>query len=328
MERRRVIVFGVIIALGILVGYFCLPSSNDEKDTGGLPVPPGETKGTVPIVSISDTPSARARALFEKALPTVSVKERAETLRKAHELDPKGCWGGAAAAELGDMWRRANNLPTARQWYEVAAAADISPETRQKITEALAAMRKDTAGPTTLSRVKMLTYKVQPNDSLWKIAKRYATTIGALKAANGLKGDLIRVNSALQVPKGPFDVRIAKSTHTLYLLQEGKVVKAYRVALGDARHPTPVGTFVVKNKLVDPVWYSETGRFPPGDPRNVLGSRWIGFDGRIGIHGCRKQDEGTIGRDVSNGCVRMRDADAQDVYNYLVEQKSKVTIAE
>jgi len=328
MERRRVIVFGVIIALGILVGYFCLPGGNDEGDTGGLPVAPGKTEGTVPTASISDTPSARARALFEKALPTVNIKERADTLKRAHELDPKGRWGGAAAAELGDMWRRANNLPAARQWYQVAAAADISSETRHKITEALAAMRSHAAAPATVSRVKMLTYKVQPNDSLWKIAKRYATTIGAIKAANRLRGDLIRVNSTLQVPKGPFDVRIVKSTHTLYLLQEGKVVKVYKVALGDAHHPTPLGTFAVKNKLKDPVWYSEEGRFPPGDPRNVLGSRWIGFDGRIGIHGCRKQDEGSIGRDVSNGCVRMRDADARDLYNYVVEQKSKITIVE
>ena len=121
---------------------------------------------------------------------------------------------------------------------------------------------------------------------------------------------------------------ISKRAHTLQLLQEGKAVKVYEVAVGATESPTPTGAFNVSNKLVDPIWYSDKGRIPAGDPRNILGSRWIGFSGRIGIHGTTKADENTVGKDISNGCIRMHDADVRELYDYVVEGKSKVTVAD
>ena len=176
-------------------------------------------------------------------------------------------------------------------------------------------------------RDKTAPYKVQPRDSLWAIAKRHATTSGAIKTVNKLTSDVIRVGATLNIPKGPFDVHVAKHTHTLQLLQEGKPVRTYTVALG-ANNSTPSGTFTVENKLVDPVWYSDQGRIPARDPRNMLGSRWIGFSGQIGIHGSRPAEETTMGTDASKGCVRMRDKDVKELYEFVVEGKSKVTVVD
>ena len=51
---------------------------------------------------------------------------------------------------------------------------------------------------TTTSRTTI--YKIKPGDSLSVIAARHKTTVSKLKAANGLKSDLIRAGKTLKIP--------------------------------------------------------------------------------------------------------------------------------
>ncbi|MDH7498639.1 MAG: LysM peptidoglycan-binding domain-containing protein, partial [Syntrophomonadaceae bacterium] len=44
------------------------------------------------------------------------------------------------------------------------------------------------------------TYTVRAGDSLWTIARRYHTTVEALKAANGLKSDALQIGDRLSIP--------------------------------------------------------------------------------------------------------------------------------
>ncbi|HLS88614.1 MAG TPA: cell wall hydrolase [Sphingobacteriaceae bacterium] len=44
-------------------------------------------------------------------------------------------------------------------------------------------------------------HTVSPGESLWLIAQRYGTTVGALREANGLGGDLIRPGQRLTIPQ-------------------------------------------------------------------------------------------------------------------------------
>ncbi|MFH1731439.1 MAG: L,D-transpeptidase family protein [Planctomycetota bacterium] len=331
MARRRLYVFGSIIILGVLIGIFCLPDSG-EQDADN---PEGPRQDEVvreqehrPLLQavIGQEPPSRAKELVAKAAEEPKVQEKYKLLVEAYQADTKGCWGGEAAAMIGDIHLQLKNTEQARQWYVVAGRAALAAETAARVKAKLAAITP--ARNTDPSRIKMLTYNVQPGDSLWKIARRYATTIDAIKKANGLTRDIIRVDKKLKIPKGPFDALVTKSDHSLQLLQDGKPVKVYSVGLGKD-NGTAAGSFVVTSKLIDPVWYSEEhGRIPHGDPRNVLGSRWIGFNGRIGVHGTRKSDEHTIGKNMSDGCVRMRDADVKELYGFLVEGKSKITVVD
>lgn len=327
MARRRLYVFGGIIILGVLIGFFCLPKTGEQDAEDPEEVVRELEHRPLPPVVIGEQLPSRAKALVAKAAQEPKVQRKYKLLIEAYQADTKGRWGGEAAATIGDIHMRLKNTEQARQWYVVAGRAALSAETATKVKAKLAAI---TAGrnPPAVSRIKMLTYKVQPGDSLWKIARRYATTIGAIKKANRLTRDMIRVGKKLRVPKGPFDARVTKSDHSLQLLQDGKPVKVYSVGLGKD-NSTPTGSFVVTSKLVDPVWYSEEhGRIPHDDRRNILGSRWIGFNGRIGIHGTKKSDEHTIGKNMSDGCVRMRDADVKELYNFLVEGKSKISVVD
>jgi lipoprotein-anchoring transpeptidase ErfK/SrfK len=79
----------------------------------------------------------------------------------------------------------------------------------------------------------------------------------------------------------------------------------------------------VVNKIEDPVMVWESGDVvPAGDWRNSFGTRWLGLGDwsseRItdyGIHGTNSPE--AIGREISLGCVRMYNWDAQAVYEQL-----------
>ena len=45
-----------------------------------------------------------------------------------------------------------------------------------------------------------IAYTVQPGDSLWRIARRFGTTVEAIKQANGLTSDTILVGQVLRIP--------------------------------------------------------------------------------------------------------------------------------
>jgi L,D-transpeptidase catalytic domain len=115
--------------------------------------------------------------------------------------------------------------------------------------------------------------------------------------------------------------------YTLRLLDSGKVLKEYEVAVGTSIEQTPVGKFAVFFKEKNPTWHPASGfvdktPVPPG-PDNPLGSRWIEFAPAFGIHGTHKV--WTVDYPVSGGCVRMYDMDAQELYE-LVDIGTPVTI--
>lgn len=98
----------------------------------------------------------------------------------------------------------------------------------------------------------------------------------------------------------------------LALVEDGKVVKVFPVAVGKPSTPSPVGTFTIKNHVVNPT-YSHDGRVIPPGPRNPVGTRWMGLSLRgYGIHGTNEPK--SIGKAASHGCIRMAKADLEQLY--------------
>jgi len=167
------------------------------------------------------------------------------------------------------------------------------------------------------------TVQVQPGDSLAKIAKAHGTTVELLIKANQLKSDLIRPGMKLKVPATRFSLVADKSQNTLALKAGEEIFKVYTVATGE-NNSTPVGTFKIVNKLVNPVWYTLGAVVPPDSPENVLGTRWLGFnEPGYGIHGTR--DPQSIGKQVTKGCVRMFNQDVEELYA-IVPIGTEITI--
>ncbi len=167
---------------------------------------------------------------------------------------------------------------------------------------------------------------VETGDSLVKIAKKYKTTVALIKKSNRLKSDVIRLGQRIRIWKGVFSVFVDKSQNILILKSNDEIVKVYQVSTG-ANNSTPVGTFTIAVKQVNPVWFKGGQVIPPESPENVLGTRWMGFDTPpdYGIHGTTEPQN--IGKQVTAGCVRMRNEDVEELYDLLPEG-TQVTIVD
>ncbi|MDP1846973.1 MAG: L,D-transpeptidase [Solirubrobacteraceae bacterium] len=105
---------------------------------------------------------------------------------------------------------------------------------------------------------------------------------------------------------------IDQRTFTLRLFKHLKVVKRYKVAVGQRAYPTPRGRFSIVSKQVNPVWSVPNSPWAGelagttvtgGSAANPLKARWMGIVGGVGIHGTSQS--GSIGTRASHGCIRM-----------------------
>jgi LysM repeat protein len=91
-------------------------------------------------------------------------------------------------------------------------------------------------------------YTVQQGDTLYSIARRYGTTVDAIRYANGIVSDwYIRVGQTLHIPAGGGDAVSTGSSS--YVVQAGDTL--YGIA---ARFGKSAWDLIVANNLSDPYW--------------------------------------------------------------------------
>ena len=116
---------------------------------------------------------------------------------------------------------------------------------------------------------------------------------------------------------------ISIADRKLALVEDGKVLKSYPIAVGTRHTPSPDGDFVIINRAKDPVYRHRDKDVPPGKD-NPLGTRWMGLSMKgYGIHGTNVQS--SVGKAASHGCFRMRKEDVEELYT-LVQVGDSVTV--
>ena len=169
-------------------------------------------------------------------------------------------------------------------------------------------------------------YKVHPRDTLKQLAQKFHTTVDLIKKRNDLGSDVIRSGQKISIYNSPFNIVIDKSDNILMLRNNDKIVKVYAVSTGKENTTTPAGEFTIKDRIIDPVWFHHGIVVPPGTVKNFLGTRWLGFNiPKYGIHGTVEPE--LIGKSVSGGCVRMQNADVEELF-ILIPEGTKVVIKE
>jgi lipoprotein-anchoring transpeptidase ErfK/SrfK len=116
-------------------------------------------------------------------------------------------------------------------------------------------------------------------------------------------------------------ITIQQSTFTLRLFKNLKVVRRYKVAVGQPGYPTPRGRFAIQSKQVNPVWSVPNSPWAGelagttvagASAANPLRARWMGIVGGVGIHGTNQG--ASIGTRASHGCIRMHVPDVIELF--------------
>jgi LysM repeat protein len=171
-----------------------------------------------------------------------------------------------------------------------------------------------------------LVYQVKAGDTLDKIARKHGTTIELIKSRNHLSNDKLKLGQKLSLWVKPFVIVVNKSANLLSLNFERKIVKVYRVSTGKSETTTPLGEFTIQSRYPNPTWFHHGDIVAPGSPENYLGTRWLGFNKpKYGIHGTIYPE--LIGQSVSGGCIRMKNADVEELYD-IIPIGTKVLIVE
>lgn len=163
---------------------------------------------------------------------------------------------------------------------------------------------------------------VQPGQMLSSIAKEYGVPWQYLAKLNRTDAKRIKPGQKLKVIKGPFSAVVDLSDFELTIHAHGYFVKRYQVGIG-RDNSSPNGSFKVQDKLTDPTYYGPTQIIEHDDPENPLGEYWISIGDSFGIHGTI--DPNSIGKAESEGCIRLRNEDIAEVYDFL-SIGSEVTI--
>jgi lipoprotein-anchoring transpeptidase ErfK/SrfK len=206
-------------------------------------------------------------------------------------------------------------------------------------------LNKEITDKTYLSYIKELSYykKVYTNDEKLNIrnalllfqSNHNMSVTGSWDQAtkemliNRLVSKEFKFNDTInKVPSKGKWIAVNKTTRTLTLYEDSKVLKKYAVAVGNPASLTKSGKFIINMKIIDPDWGGGGFAKPVkgGSPKNPLGSRWLGInrtDGSYGIHGTNSFY--SIGKYISHGCIRMSNYCVEELFP-LVPMKAPVWV--
>jgi L,D-transpeptidase ErfK/SrfK len=141
---------------------------------------------------------------------------------------------------------------------------------------------------------------------------RTATTMAMVVAAVTLSAASAAAEETVTATAVARRLIVSIPDRRLLVVENDRLVEMYDVAVGAAATPSPVGTFTIVNRVTQPTYYRPGKIVAPG-PRNPLGTRWIGLSQKgYGIHGTDAPQ--SIGHARSQGCIRLRNADVERLF--------------
>ena len=149
---------------------------------------------------------------------------------------------------------------------------------------------------------------------------------GITRGMMGLMATLIAavaIPSSAQTSSGVADdgrsarrvVVVSIADRRLAVLENGKVLAYFPVAVGAEVSPSPIGDFVIVSRVANPTYYHKGAVIGTGQD-NPVGTRWMGLNVKgYGIHGTNEPR--SIGHATSHGCIRLRNRDVEKLYAML-----------
>jgi L,D-transpeptidase ErfK/SrfK len=189
------------------------------------------------------------------------------------------------------------------------------------------------------ARVEVLgtvrSHVVGPDDTLVELARGYDLGFGEIAAANpGVdafvpqEGSTVVIPTSFVLPRAaaPGVLTVNLSELRLYYWRPGArgegAIATFPVGIASEDFETPLGTWHVTEKTIDPAWYVPSSArlerpelpavVPPG-PENPLGTHALKLSAPgVLIHGTHRPFG--VGRKVSRGCIRLYPEDIPRLY--------------
>ncbi len=309
-SRKLWVVLPIVILLVAFAGWRMLRARSSSSET------------RVPVVSLPLTPT---NAILTPAV--ASVPSSTSTPSRVSAVIPAAELAEAAALE------KAGSPVEAREKYLQILERRPGVPGLDAVEEKIGTLGVELL-MTPHPMPEKTDYVVAAGDTLDKIARKFNST-KELMITNNLiaRPSLIKRGDHFRVFSGTFQVRVNKTRSDLVVTLNSRFFKRYRIGTGKFGK-TPVGSFVICERITQPVWWKPDGKAVPyGQPDNILGTHWLALKptgstpavSGYGLHGT--WDESSIGKAESAGCVRLRNADVGQLY-VMLPIGTEVTIEE
>ena len=290
------------------------PSMTEEP--GPPPQPPAEPK----------PPDAAKPPAPAETQPPDAAKPPA--LAAGAEQQPDAAGAGAQAADEGLAMVRDRPVAAQKRLSQAVRAGVVGLKAAE-VREAI----KNLADKLQLSSRRhpddtySKAYHVASGDTLTSMGERHCIPYELVMKVNRLSTTSIVAGQTLKVIQGPIHIEILKGRKELRVWLGDVCLRTYLVGIG-AADSTPDGVFIVKSKVRNPPYqpqHKPKSEFrAAGAPDNPLGTRWIDIGNHYGIHGTIEPD--SVGRSVSEGCIRLHNKNVEELYDMVVIGATKVTI--
>ena len=188
------------------------------------------------------------------------------------------------------------------------------------------------------------TVTVGDDDSLLEIARAHDLGYNEITSANPQidpfipdSGARVHLPTSWILPEVPLHegivVNLADMRLYLFPSHKGSKITTFPIGIGDEGWGTPLGSYSVVEKIVQPAWYvpasiraqkPELPAVVPAGPNNPLGSHALRLSiGSVLIHGTDRPYG--IGMRVSHGCIHLYPEDITELYK-RVPLGTRVTI--
>jgi lipoprotein-anchoring transpeptidase ErfK/SrfK len=145
-----------------------------------------------------------------------------------------------------------------------------------------------------------------------------------MKAQNRIRTGTLLLTALFASTAGAQDFTTARAARQvlvsipdrkLVVLEGGKVIRTFPVAVGATVSPSPRGEFKIVNRIANPTYY-HPGVVIPAGADNPIGTRWLGLNRKgYGIHGTSEPK--SIGKAASHGCIRLRNRDMEQLFRMV-----------
>lgn len=332
VARRRRRIAAVTVFTSLLVGLAGGASAARIAPRGTIL--PGVSVGGVELGSLSPADAARRVAgVYETPLDApFIVRAGAHTeivtpRSLGTTTDALDALGAALALDRGvallpRVWHRITGRPLG---HALPVRRQVSAASVARYVDGLAG-RIGSAPVNSRLEVVDGRIRITPSREGFGVRRKAATEAIVRALLNG--GGEVEVPGEVRHPKvrgqdwGPV-VLVRSQDNTLTLYDGETPVKTYVVATGTDEYPTPRGRFRIESKRRNPEWINPAKR--PGEwgwrlpakigpgPDNPLGTRAMNLNVTgIRIHGTN--DLSSIGSNATHGCIRMRPADVEDLF--------------